>query len=204
MERLKRTLPLSLLILAALAASVHAQGWAEKMFDARSYDFGTIARAAKAEIAFELTNLYLEEVHIASVRSSCGCTTPRIEKDTLKSYEEGAIVAHINSDRFPGQRPFAGTGRTACEGAFDSRLFPAQLAPARRDPSALSLTPWPREFGPQSSRDRQEDGSRDHPSARQHLSLPRQLLETVEYIRFGQADIFRSFPNPTNRGVRRP
>jgi hypothetical protein len=29
------------------------------MFEARSYDFGTIARAAKAEIAFELTNLYI-------------------------------------------------------------------------------------------------------------------------------------------------
>jgi hypothetical protein len=70
------------------------------MFAVRSHDFGTIARGAKAEFAFELTNLYLEDVHIASVRSTCGCTTPRIEKDTLKTYEKGAIVAHINSDRF--------------------------------------------------------------------------------------------------------
>ena len=75
----------SLSVLSMLATAVHAQQWAEKMFDAKSYDFGTIARAAKAEIAFEVTNLYLEDVHIASVRSSCGCTTPRIEKDTLKT-----------------------------------------------------------------------------------------------------------------------
>ena len=74
------------------------------MFTARSYDFGNIARGAKTEIAFELTNLYLEDVHIAGVQSSCGCTTPRIEKDTLKTYEKGAIIAHINSDRFLGNR----------------------------------------------------------------------------------------------------
>jgi hypothetical protein len=74
------------------------------MFAVRSHDFGTIARGAKAEFAFELTNLYLEDVHIASVRSTCGCTTPRIEKDTLKTYEKGSIIAHINSDRFLGHQ----------------------------------------------------------------------------------------------------
>lgn len=95
-----RVFPLTFLLVAVMTATVRAQDWAEKMFDARSYDFGTIARGAKAEIAFELTNLYLEDVHIASVRSTCGCTTPRITKDALKTYEKGAIVAHINSDRF--------------------------------------------------------------------------------------------------------
>ena len=74
------------------------------MFLARSYDFGNIARGAKAEFAFELTNLYLEDVHVASVRASCGCTTPRIEKDTLKTYEKGAVIAHINSDRVLGNQ----------------------------------------------------------------------------------------------------
>lgn len=74
------------------------------MFEARSHDFGTIARAAKAEFAFEVKNLYLKDVHIASVRSSCGCTTPRIEKDTLKTYEKGAIIAHINSESFLGHQ----------------------------------------------------------------------------------------------------
>lgn len=93
-----------LLTILLLTGTCSAQEWAEKMFQTRSHNFGTIARAAKAEYAFELTNLYVEDVHIASVRSSCGCTTPRIEKDTLKSYEQGAIVAHINSDRFLGNQ----------------------------------------------------------------------------------------------------
>jgi hypothetical protein len=92
------------LFVTMLCSPCSAQEWADKMFTARSYDFGNIARGAKAEFAFELTNLYLEDVHIAAVRSSCGCTTPRIEKDTLKSYEKGAAIAHINSDRFLGNQ----------------------------------------------------------------------------------------------------
>ncbi len=94
----------SLFAALLLAVPCAAQEWADKMFTARSYDFGSIARGAKAEFAFELTNLYLEDVHIASVRVTCGCTTPRIEKDTLKTYEKGAVIAHINSDRFLGNQ----------------------------------------------------------------------------------------------------
>jgi hypothetical protein len=74
------------------------------MFTVRSYNFGNVARGAKAEYAFELTNRYVEDVHVASVRVTCGCTTPRIEKEWLKTYEKGAIVAHINSDRFLGNQ----------------------------------------------------------------------------------------------------
>jgi hypothetical protein len=92
------------LIVTVLCSPCEAQEWAEKMFTTRSRDFGNIARGAKAEFAFELTNLYLEDVHIAGVRVSCGCTTPRIEKDTLKTYEKGAVIAHINSDRFLGNQ----------------------------------------------------------------------------------------------------
>lgn len=77
----RRRLP-SLLVAFLLATPCVAQEWADKMFKTRNHDFGNIARAAKAEFAFELTNLYLEDVHIAGVRASCGCTTPRIEKDT--------------------------------------------------------------------------------------------------------------------------
>ena len=94
----------SLLVALLLAAPCSAQEWADKMFATRSHDFGTVARAAKAEFAFELTNLYLEDVHIAGVRSSCGCTTPRIDKDTIKTYEKGAIIAHINSQSFLGNQ----------------------------------------------------------------------------------------------------
>ncbi|MFZ5833381.1 MAG: DUF1573 domain-containing protein [Planctomycetota bacterium] len=94
-------------LLAALTISpAAAQEWARKMFSETRHDFGTIARSAKAEYEFEFQNIFLEDVHIASVRSSCGCTSPLIKesKSLLKTYEKGAIVAKINSASFLGQR----------------------------------------------------------------------------------------------------
>ena len=40
------------------------------------------------------------------VRTSCGCTTPRIKDDkrTYKTWEEGAIVAHLNTGSFIGDK----------------------------------------------------------------------------------------------------
>ncbi|NLS90906.1 MAG: DUF1573 domain-containing protein [Planctomycetaceae bacterium] len=87
-----------------LGSTVSAQTWAEKMFQERTHDFGDVARGAKAEFRYELTNLYEEEVHISSVTSTCGCTTPWIEKQDLKTHETTAIVAKINTDRFLGQK----------------------------------------------------------------------------------------------------
>jgi hypothetical protein len=85
------------------AATASAQSWAEKMFAERSVDFGAVPRAAKIEHQFVVTNNYKEDVHIASVRSSCGCTQPRILKDTLKPHEQGAIIAAFNTHAFTGQ-----------------------------------------------------------------------------------------------------
>ncbi len=95
----------SVLCLAlALAQPSVAQEWARKMFKVTNHDFGTIARGAKAEFVFELTNLYKEDVRIASVRSNCGCSSPRIENGVLKSYQTGAVVASINSQSFLGHQ----------------------------------------------------------------------------------------------------
>jgi hypothetical protein len=85
------------------AANASAQQWAEKMFPTRSHDFGAVPRAAKVEFPFVLTNLYADDLHIASVHASCGCTQPRIVKDTLKANEQGAIVAEFNTRAFSGQ-----------------------------------------------------------------------------------------------------
>jgi hypothetical protein len=88
----------------ACAATASAQQWAEKMFSQRSHDFGSVPRSAKVEHTFVIKNLYKEDVHIAGVRTSCGCTEPRTVKDTLKTHEEGAIVAAFNTHAFSGQR----------------------------------------------------------------------------------------------------
>ena len=84
--------------------AAEAQEWARKMFETTSHDFGVVPRGAKSEFEFRLTNSYKENVHIASARSSCACTQPKILKADLKTYEEGAIIAELNTQSFVGQR----------------------------------------------------------------------------------------------------
>ena len=91
------------LAVCACAATASAEEWADKMFSQRSHDFGAVPRAAKVEYEFVITNPYKDDVHIAGVRTSCGCTSPRISKDTLKANEKGAIVAAFNTHAFTGQ-----------------------------------------------------------------------------------------------------
>ena len=80
------------------------QEWARKMFEQTRHDFGYVARDGKAEFEFVLSNIYLKDVHIARVRSSCGCTSPRIKQALLKTYEKGAIVASLNTRSFLGRK----------------------------------------------------------------------------------------------------
>jgi hypothetical protein len=84
--------------------SAQGQDWAKKMFATLEHDFGTVARNSNQQFRFEITNLYKEDVHIASVRASCGCTIPKIETATLKSFEKGAILTTYNTKSFIGQR----------------------------------------------------------------------------------------------------
>jgi len=99
-----RKVVLTLILTAMAVSGAEAQEWARKMFSATNHNFGSVARGAKAEFRFELTNGYMEDIHISSVSSSCGCTSPRIEKNTLKTYEKGSIIAKFNTDTFLGQK----------------------------------------------------------------------------------------------------
>lgn len=116
---MKRTM-MALLVATLSGSPAFAQKWAAEMFEVTSHDFGTVARNSLTEFAFKLKNIYEEDVHVAGVRSSCGCTSPRIEKPLLKTYEEGAIIAHVNTDRFLGRK-----GATVTV-TFD-KPYPAQV-----------------------------------------------------------------------------
>ena len=99
-----RTLVTALLLILWIAPTTPAQDWAHKLFKVVDHDFGRVAKNARAEFTFEIENSYVVDVHVASVRSSCGCTTPRILKDTITTYEKGAILAVYNTDTFTGSR----------------------------------------------------------------------------------------------------
>jgi len=99
-----RSVSASWLVICLCATHVGAQQWATKMFKSTSHDFGTVARDSKVEHAFVFENIYEEGVHVASVRSSCSCTTPLITQSSLKTFEKSSIVARFNTRSFLGQK----------------------------------------------------------------------------------------------------
>jgi len=116
-------------LVASSAATASATEWAQKMFAVNQHDFGSVARGAKTEIEFTFRNIYLQDVRVVSVRSSCGCTSSRIKGDqrVFKTHETGVIVAHVNSDKFRGRKgatltvTFDGPGRG--EAQLQVRVF---------------------------------------------------------------------------------
>ena len=96
----------------------HAQDWARAMFDHTTHDFGVVARGAKVEHRFVVENIYEEDAHIQSVTSSCGCSTPQINRKLLKTWEKAEILVSIDTRGFLGRKdatitvtfdqPFAG------------------------------------------------------------------------------------------------
>jgi len=98
----KAALPILLTLLCC--PPLFGQQWARDMFETTSHEFGSVARGAKAEFHFVLKNVYMEDVHISGAHSSCGCTSVRVAKPLLKTYEKGAIVASVNTERFTGHK----------------------------------------------------------------------------------------------------
>lgn len=99
-----RHIALALLLLASASTGAAAKEWAQKMFAATQHNFGHVARGSKTDFAFEITNCYQEDVHILDVQSSCGCATPTITKNTLKTWEKGTIVTTLNTRSYSGHR----------------------------------------------------------------------------------------------------
>ncbi len=89
---------------ALIAGRATAQDWARQMFDHTSHDFGTVARGAKVEHRFIIQNSYLEDAHIKSAKASCGCTTPDVPVEVIKTWQKAYIVVHVNTVNFQGQK----------------------------------------------------------------------------------------------------
>lgn len=92
--------------MSVAAPQAAAQDWLRQAIppEQRSHDFGTVARAAKTEHRFEITNVHDTDLHIRSVRASCGCTTPIVEDSWIRPGEKGTILARYNTGTFTGRR----------------------------------------------------------------------------------------------------
>ncbi len=90
----------------ALQPLAFAQAWLNQAIpiEARSFDFGTVARAAKTEHRFLITNNSPDDIHLMSARASCGCTTPIIESEWIKAGQVGTVLARFNTGTFTGRK----------------------------------------------------------------------------------------------------
>ncbi len=131
-----KTVSLYLTVIALLVAATPAgaQQWARDMFEVTTHDFGVVPRGAKTEFEFKFTNKYKENVHVASVRTSCRCTAPRVSKDEVKTYEQSSIVAEFRTSDFVGarsavitvvfDRPFQAELQLLVKGSIRSDIVP--------------------------------------------------------------------------------
>src|SRR6478752_5428043 len=97
-----RILAATAIVVAAKASSCFAEAWATKMFSETKHDFGTVARGSDTSFKFAAKNIYKQEIELLSVRSSCGCTTPTLDKKVLKTGEIGYVTATFNTRTFTG------------------------------------------------------------------------------------------------------
>jgi len=95
---------LALLLSLVSSSDGLGQDWAEAMFDHMSHNFGVVARGAKVEHRFTLENLYLEDMRIASIHSSCKCVTTKFSKEPIKTYQKAEIVVTVDTRRFLGRK----------------------------------------------------------------------------------------------------
>jgi hypothetical protein len=98
---------LLLAVMIAAAASLvneraFAEAWVAKMFSEHEHDFGTVARGSDTVYKFAARNIYKQDIELISVRSSCGCTSPSIEKKVLKTGDIGYVTARFNTRTFTG------------------------------------------------------------------------------------------------------
>ncbi len=88
------------------SSQVQAQDWLRAAIppESRMHDFGTVARAANTEHRFVIKNNHGSDMHISSIRTSCGCTTPIIETEWIKPGQAGSILARFNTGTFTGKK----------------------------------------------------------------------------------------------------
>ncbi len=74
-----------------------AESWGSAMFKEKKFDFGRVAIGSDTVHRFTIKNIYLQDVRLLGIRSSCGCTEPSLTKKVLKSMETAEVVAKFNT-----------------------------------------------------------------------------------------------------------
>ena len=142
----------ALLILLTGTSVGAAENWADKMFDHTSHKFGVVATGAKAEHRFPFTNTYEEDVLVVSMRSSCGCSSPKATKQVVKKLETAEIVVSLDTRKFSHRKDATTTIAFQFEKYTDQGLLKSPKAEVRLQTYAyirqdVVLTPGSVQFG---------------------------------------------------------
>ena len=78
--------------------------WYQTLTDQREHDFGTVARASKQVHVFEFENTTGSDLLLNNVRTSCGCTQPKILTQHVKPGQIGQVEATFDTLKFYGKR----------------------------------------------------------------------------------------------------
>ena len=92
-----------LLVLALGTATVYAQQKGVLKFETEVYDFGKIKEdGGPAKYDFMFTNLGNIPLTLTDVKASCGCTTPKWNKEPVAPSKQGSVTAEYNPMNRPG------------------------------------------------------------------------------------------------------
>jgi hypothetical protein len=108
---------------------------AELTWDARRIELAPSVFETAADAKFGFVNSGDQPVIIESAKSSCGCTIPKLEKNTYAPGERGEIVAHFNI----GDR--RGIQNVAIQVAIRGKQAPDVLSLVLKIPIPASVTP---------------------------------------------------------------
>lgn len=80
--------------------------WTQELVEPelKEHDFGVVARASKQNHVFEFKNTLDADLHLTSVRTSCGCTKPQILTSHVKAGETAKVDAVFDTLNFYGDR----------------------------------------------------------------------------------------------------
>ncbi len=99
----QRSLLLTFLLIVFFAASTTVAAQPRIEVASSEYDFGSIEEGEKVTHVFRFSNTGDAPLHIERVRSSCGCTVPRLSDEILAPGDVGEVEAVFDSRRFNGQ-----------------------------------------------------------------------------------------------------
>jgi hypothetical protein len=92
----------AVVMVLGIVGSASSAAWPDQLFQEVSKDFGSVPRGPALQHVFAFKNTTPDDIHITSIRVSCGCVTATAPQSLIHPGEEGSIVAHMDTTRFIG------------------------------------------------------------------------------------------------------